>query len=341
MIVFVCMCVYVCNPGTWRHLDGPMSRGSMQLRGRVVRGNWQFEGYWTLEEAPSSRHYWSWQPAPEGGASSGGWLISFVGSVAMDRYGVLCAWLFAALTSLQLLSKLFAWPHDANINAAANVLYANLYLSFLVAYGIMRSPPSWAFVIGVTCYWLGYIIFASVYLLLLTGPGGKFWYFTGSTAFLCGSVLLTTATEGALWRGSLCFTTGSLFFAADAASVGLGSYSNSVVGLVLFLLGRLFFILGSATPRCNACFCFGKHGVLSHQRSTSLPTRWPLEEFQAALETRPITITQGHAGFEDPDETVLLKRTVGRKSEEGRNHQQDRAVTNQVHSPLRNQHHAA
>ena len=85
------------------------------------------------------------------------------------------------------------------------------------------------------------------------------WLLIGS--FLMYSTALKRIHEynpflksSALFWGSSCFLGGSMCFAMDADSSGLGARENGIVGYILFTLGRIFFIRGSQTQRCGVLF---------------------------------------------------------------------------------------
>lgn len=216
----------------------------------------------------------------------------FVGSVYMERYGMLCAWLFFVQTFGQLLSAQLEWSQHTPFNVACNVVYSVTYLSFLVAYGVMMTPPDTRYVLGVTLYFLGYAVFLGLYLRAhfgLLGWGGEL-YHLGSWLFLGGSALLLLATvppepaKGAgprfsphllgasLWWGSFMFFVGSACFCADAAGFGLVGGGNVLAGLATFTIGRVFFVRGSQTRRCDFLFRSQTAQAHLHRRLTRRPT---------------------------------------------------------------------
>jgi hypothetical protein len=215
-----------------------------------------------------------------------------VASVKMERYGMLCAWLFFAQTLGQLLSAHYGWALHTPFNVACNAVYSVTYLSFLAAYGVMMTPPDSRYVGGVALYFLGYAVFLSLYVrsfLGLAGGAGAL-YHAGSWLFLSGSALLLVATAppqpakgsgprfsphllgASLWWGSLMFFVGSAFFCADAAGYGWISGGNVTAGLVTFTLGRLFFVRGSQTRRCDFLFRSQTSQARLHRRLTRRPT---------------------------------------------------------------------
>ena len=274
--------------GRWEHVQGPFKGqgGSFELEGGSVGASdgagAVFDGWWELED---ERYGWKWQLL-----HSGEWggaprpmrerLAMLAHSVHMDRFGMLCAWLFAVLTSLQLLASVATWAEGTNsaLNFACNVVYSALYAAFLCAYAAMHTRPAQVYVLGVALYTAGYVCFAVLYI----GAAAAL-YHAGAWLFLVGSLLLmhttvppplprgssvswrqarfSPARHGAvLWWGAASFATGSVVFALDAADSGDSMRVN--IGLALFTIGRLFFILGSVTARCDI-FLRGarKHGA--------------------------------------------------------------------------------
>jgi len=197
----------------------------------------------------------------------------FVDSLHMERYGMLCGWLFFILTGLQLAALMMQHPLIVELNLAANTIYTLTYGSFLVAYAKMEHHPEWGYILGVACYLFGYAVFLTYYVHILAQQEvSNAWYFNGSLAFLLGSVFLVQVTGprhfkdfspidggAALWWGSFLFLAGSIAFEADSATVGMlykhGNENKGLFGLVVFLIGRVFFIRGSRTDRCNIFFC--------------------------------------------------------------------------------------
>ena len=212
-------------------------------------------------------------------------MLGQVNSVWMDRYGVATGWIFFVTTAAQLISAACFFAINSELNMWGNLMYSVLYLSFLIAYALLKVKPSASYVGGVFLYTLGYIVFLVIYIFAAK-PYVKdavfsveaqpqfdsLSYHLGSWFFLLGSVLLLVATKPAagesyspvskgasLFYGSLCFLLGSIIFAVDASGV-LSSWEGSAYlvagGLGMFLPGRFFFLWGSTTMRSG--FCCGK-----------------------------------------------------------------------------------
>ena len=219
-------------------------------------------GHWWIEDE-KRKNPWVWNVRST--KESERFTQRLVRSVHMDRFGMLCAWFFLLQTLIQLISFIEEWTCNTNMNLAFNVDYSILYLIFLLSYSELGATrPHWAYIGGVLLYFIGYVLFASLYGKV--GDALKF-YRAGSWLFLIGSLFLMYSTalkriheynpflkSSALFWGSSCFLGGSMFFAMDADSSGLGTRENGIVGYVLFTLGRIFFIRGSQTQRCGVLF---------------------------------------------------------------------------------------
>jgi hypothetical protein len=222
--------------GQWQHVQGPSSQGSFEMSwdGNGVVGWWKdLEG---LEQQ------WKWANARS----------------HMEDFSMFSAWLFFALTLAQTVSAVSLWQWNAELNFCCNAVCTVFYAIFLHSY--RWQPPHWAYVSGVALYLAGYIAFLCIYSFVLLGVGyHAAWYHSGAWCFLVGSALLLVATkpkriscslDASLWWGSLMFLLGSLCFAEDALlPMGL-----SPAGLVVFTAGRLFFVRGSQTERCDIFF---------------------------------------------------------------------------------------
>lgn len=255
--------------GTWRHLDSILQNGEKESSGRFKmhpthnRPGCEFTGWWQFDSSDEC-HDWQWIRSDTRNLPT-----RLVESVWMDRYGMLCAWLFLSLTSIQLISLACAWDMMLNVvlNRTFNIIYASCYTSSLVAFGIASTPKPWLYTIGVAFYAVGYFVFAGIYSSI---RGQTTCYRIGSLLFLLGSVLLMLASipvgpkrlhaysplrvQSAIWWGSTMFLCGSMFFLLD--SFGLGkSWVNCILGLVCFTVGRCFFVRGSQTQRCTLFFC--------------------------------------------------------------------------------------
>jgi len=239
------------------------------------RGN-EFVGWWKFDTC-GEPHIWQWVKIGHRDLPT-----RIVESVWMDRYGMVCAWLFLFMTFIQLSSiasqatKLThpafiqLWHSNRSINQAFNVVYAVCYTSFLVAYSISSTAKNWLYTLGVALYTIGYFVFAAIH----SGTDGQAsLYHAGSWLFLIGSLLLMCSSapsgggrwytprghspfriQSTIWWGSTLFLLGSIAFACDA--IGLGDpVLNAVLGLCLFTAGRCLFVVGSQTPRCTIVFC--------------------------------------------------------------------------------------
>jgi hypothetical protein len=222
----------------------------------------RMEGHWSILD-DETKHPWVWNLGST--EKIGRFTQRLVKSVHMDRFGMACGWLFFVQTLIQLISFIEEWTCNTDMNLAFNIDYSILYFVFLLVYWEMdANRPRWAYILGILFYFVGYMLFASLY-----GKVGdaKVLYRGGSWFFLIGSLLLMYATaltriheynpfskSSALFWGATCFFFGSLCFAMDADSSGFGARENGIVGYVLFTFGRIFFIRGSQTPRCDVLF---------------------------------------------------------------------------------------
>lgn len=145
------------------------------------------------------------------------------------------------------------------LNLIFNIVYSCFYLFFLVTYACVEKPPNPAYIVGVAFYFLGYVAFAVIYAwAFFDNAEVAHWYspivyHQGAWAFLLGSALLTFATRRveSLFCGSLSFLLGSMVFAIDAVIHSPGLVS---AGYTMFAFGRVFFVKGSETPRCDMRF---------------------------------------------------------------------------------------
>jgi len=195
--------------------------------------------------------------------------LIFLGSIWMERYGMLCAWICFWQTLFQLISSLLQWQGNIALNIVFNLVYSCLYASFLYFYVWMTQRPRWTYVAGVALYLLGYATFVAVYWPGLPSEVVSALYISGSGLFLAGSISLTFATcpvwtdlglspqlkspLAALFWGSLSFLIGSVLFELDSLGFGNSRVSTNL-GLVIFFAGRVFFIRGSQTSLCDAFF---------------------------------------------------------------------------------------
>ena len=223
------------------------------------------KGYWWILE--NEKHPWKWNLKKRSSSTEevGRFTHRFVISIYMDRFGMICAWLFFIQSLLQLISFTEEWSCNKDMNLVFNTDYSALYFIFLLAYfELGTNRPHWTYILGVVLYFVGYVSFMFLYADV---GDAKALYRGGSWLFLIGSLFLMYATalnriqeynpfskSSALFWGSSCFFLGSLFFVIDADSYGFGERENVIVGFVLFTIGRIFFVRGSQTPRCDFLF---------------------------------------------------------------------------------------
>jgi len=268
--------------GEWKHVRGPFAgqSGRFELVGGKAAAS--FAGWWSLDSEPQEQHEWRWTAAaaPATSAAPAALAAAAAHSVHMERFGMVCAWLFLLQTGAQLgtaAALLAGGDADADarrlstdLNLCFNIDYALLYASFLAAYAVMHTRPPVCYVCGVALYCAGYACFAALYAQpAAASAAAAALYHAGSWLFLAGSLLLMHATapppatyaaaahaprprprRAALWWGAACFAAGSCVFVLDAAGFG-DARRNAVAGLALFVLGRAFFVHGSQTPRCG------------------------------------------------------------------------------------------
>jgi len=252
--------------GTWKHMDstllveGPCSSGSfLMVSDKSVN---DFNGWWQFDTS-DAHHGWKWTRNKSRALAT--WLAE---SVWMDRYSMLCSWLFLSQTSIQLMSHACEWDSDFNVdlNQAFNMVYAVCYVWFLSAFSLSSIPQGFLYTTGITCYSFGYVVYAGIY----SGARGQtILYHLGSWLFLVGSVSLMCSSrpkgrgclhaysphriQSSVWWGSTMFLLGSVCFACDAS--GFGKHRiNAVLGLSCFTAGRCFFVWGSQTRRCTCIF---------------------------------------------------------------------------------------
>lgn len=193
----------------------------------------------------------------------------FIESPWMDRYGMFAAWLFFWQTLLSAISCCFGfagfgWPFDALMNIVFCCNYVWVFASFLYLFCWMPEPPVTSFIVGVFFYFAGFGTFIGVYWPAVAASTVGILYKLGSLFFVLGSAFLMHGTwpgckrrilasaGGASFWGSSCFLLGSLLFMAN--SLGAGPAAFVPAGLLIFTLGRVCFIRGSQTPRCDALF---------------------------------------------------------------------------------------
>lgn len=199
------------------------------------------------------------------------------GDTKLDFDIMACAWLFFAVTTLQLVSTVAQWEGGVALNVIANTVYTQGYMSFLAMYARVPKAPGLCTSVGIFLYFLGYIMFLAHSGCSVVGADrsvdiGIWLNRMGVGLFIGGSGLLMRAhlpprelkrrfsplrAEAACWWGAVCFLLGSMILAIDASGFAWAldragsAYTRALATLVVFTLGRVFFIWGSQTPRCD------------------------------------------------------------------------------------------
>lgn len=252
--------------GRWVHTPGPLSNGEFEVswdaESKCMKGWWaEAINDFTL----GVKKDWMWAPNQRLSNS----LSALVHSVHMERYTVLCCWIFFLQTLMQTTTTFGSFPlaseNVGKMHISFNVVYSLCYMSFLIAYRFMLRRPAAAYMAGVSLYTIGYMTFVGYFGIFEANQneGTKELYFCGSLLFLLGSACLVAATASkttwspitrpnALFWGSACFLLGSVAFTADALRILLlgEKYTPwlASLGSVTFVLGRFYFIWGSTTP---------------------------------------------------------------------------------------------
>ena len=183
-----------------------------------------FSGWWASDGDEETRYAWTWEttdqaivsvPTAPMATESRGALSRIVNSVRFAQFGVLAAWLFAAITVAQVVlvylpANSIAAVASAGASLAFNSVYSLFYALFLVGYALLqaasRPPPS--YVLGVFLYTLGYCSFAGYFALSLHGIISasssvatvslhtllSWLNVIGSALFFVGSCVLVSAT---------------------------------------------------------------------------------------------------------------------------------------------------
>jgi len=237
--------------GDWKHVVGPREAGKFEL---LVNGSMNSAvGYWTDAES-DVKHEWILGSRDLGLAST-----SFDVDLIMERWGIASAWLFLIQTIISTLLFALEAENASKINMPMHIVYTIAYISFLAYYEYTDAMPSVMYMFGVLLYTVGYGFFADLYNLALDGQDGTSSYVAGSLMFALGSFLLVYA----LWEcrisrllsGSALFLTGSVAFTIDS----LAYYPKITkelcyIGYITFVIGRLCFLFGSQTKRCDIFF---------------------------------------------------------------------------------------
>eukprot|EP00658_Telonema_sp_P-2_P051437 TRINITY_DN3949_c0_g1_i1.p1 TRINITY_DN3949_c0_g1~~TRINITY_DN3949_c0_g1_i1.p1 ORF type:complete len:455 (-),score=69.51 TRINITY_DN3949_c0_g1_i1:274-1638(-) len=225
------------------------------------------------EMANSPRQRWVWHSSRSGPSVVGAWRARTNGPW-IDYFSLVSAWLFLLLTALTLAG--FVADSGSYLLTCFCVLAnAELFLHsvcFLCLFTFMAHAPPTNYTLGVYNYTIGYLAFTLLYLAsmmqhpsIATRALISGLYNGGSFMFMVGSLFLLRVFPvfGVLWWGSMCFAVGSCCFVRDALQLctvdldcGLPDASRTLnlTGLILFLIGRICFVLGSETSRLDLFF---------------------------------------------------------------------------------------
>jgi len=237
--------------GQWNHVIGPRDKGDFEL---LVNENVSRAVGWWTDAGSDVRHEWKLN-AKDLGISNTTWNLDLV----MERWGIISAWLFLLLTLTSFYMFIFDVVNSMHINFCMYAFYIAAYISFLIYYEYTDAAPSAMYMFGIVLYTCGYAFFAETYNIDVLPCSRSSSYLTGALNFLLGSALLVYA----LWdwgcsnllSGSVLFLIGSLAFSLDGSGYYPGmSQILCYIGFTTFTLGRLCFLLGSQTPRCDIFF---------------------------------------------------------------------------------------
>merc|ERR1712137_551391 len=83
---------------------------------------------------------WVWAPSQDISKT----MSVFVHSFHMERYTVLCCWVFFFQTSIQTIITMLRLPGKAveQVRMAFNIVFSVCYVSFLIAYIFMLRKPT-------------------------------------------------------------------------------------------------------------------------------------------------------------------------------------------------------
>eukprot|EP00401_Gymnodinium_catenatum_P078398 CAMPEP_0117576574 /NCGR_PEP_ID=MMETSP0784-20121206/62884_1 /TAXON_ID=39447 /ORGANISM="" /LENGTH=317 /DNA_ID=CAMNT_0005375863 /DNA_START=101 /DNA_END=1051 /DNA_ORIENTATION=- len=244
----------------WKHTAGPLQSGTFEVEWST--DSMAMKGWWKSADDGSQKD-WIWKP----NTTTKSFVATFVHSIWMSRYTLLCCWVFLLQTGIQAILAIAPPPGMESIyaNLVFNLVYTVTYVSFLVAYWFMYHKPAVAYMAGVALYTAGYMIFALYFSVLIgrdadsTSPDPTpSLYLAGSLAFLSGSISLVAATlpvggakfspiaaDASLFWGSTSFLLGSIAFTVDGARVvGGDAYTPelAIVGYIIFEIGRAYFV---------------------------------------------------------------------------------------------------
>jgi len=237
--------------GDWKHVLGPREAGQFEL---LVNANISSAvGFWTDADS-DVKHEWNLN-ARDLGLTGSNYDVDLI----MERWGIASAWLFLIQTVISTFVFIAEIETATNVNLPIHYIYTFAYLTFLAYYEYTDAQPSAMYMFGVLLYTVGYGFFADLYQISLIGKDGSSSYVSGSVMFLLGSLFLIYA----LWEfklsqllsGSVLFLIGSIAFTLDS----LAWYPEStkqlcILGYVVFIMGRLCFLFGSQTKRCDMFF---------------------------------------------------------------------------------------
>jgi len=235
--------------GEWKHVLGPRDAGRFEL---LVNANISSAvGYWTDVES-EVRHEWILNTRDLGLSGA-----SYDVDLIMERWGIGSAWLFLIQTIISTF--VFATEAATRVNLPIHYIYTFAYMTFLAYYEYTDSQPSVMYMFGVLLYTVGYGFFADLYQIDIIGKDASSSYVAGSVMFVLGSLLLIYA----LWEfrlsnllsGSILFLIGSFAFTIDS----LAWYPEATkqlcyLGYLVFIIGRICFLFGSQTKRCDIFF---------------------------------------------------------------------------------------
>jgi len=237
--------------GQWKHVIGPRDKGDFEL---LVNANVSCAIGWWSDANSDVRHEWKLS-AQDLGLSSSTWNTDLI----MERWGICSCWLFLVLTLIQFYMFIFDTASSVSMNFTFYIVYTIAYMSFLIYYEYTDAAPSVMYMFGILLYTCGYAFFAELYNIDALACSRSSSYLAGSLNFLFGSALLVYA----LWdwgisnllSGSILFLLGSVAFSIDGSGYYPAMSQNlCFIGYSTFSLGRVCFLFGCQTPRCDIFF---------------------------------------------------------------------------------------
>jgi len=237
--------------GDWKHVIGPREAGQFEL---LVNANISSAvGFWTDADS-DVKHEWKLN-ARDLGLTGSNYDVDLI----MERWGIASAWLFLVQTVISTFVFAAEVETSSSINLPIHYIYTFSYMTFLAYYEYTDAQPSAMYMFGVLLYTVGYGFYADLYQISIIGKNGASSYVSGSVMFLLGSLFLIYA----LWEfklsqllsGSVLFLVGSIAFTLDSLAWYPGSTKQlCILGYVVFIMGRLCFLFGSQTKRCDIFF---------------------------------------------------------------------------------------